>query len=114
MEFIIALIFVILTILSSIGAYIGHRGWVTNPKMGYSVPDRVRNDPALARKANQSVTTWCLFAAGLALAPAVAVIPAIVSDFYTEISLPFLVVNAIYAALVSSIAWYPFDRISRL
>lgn len=110
----IALLFGGAAVVSGLAAYTGHRGWVTDPDKGYRVPDRVRNNPVLAHRANRLVATWCLLASGLALAPAMAMFPAMASDFHVEMSVRFLAVTAVYGVVVASVGRYTFERIRRL
>lgn len=111
---VVVLLFSIAAVASGLAAYTGHKGWVTDPNKGYRVPDRVRRNPELSHRANRLVATWCLLAAGLALAPVVAVVPAMSSSFHIDMSLGFLAVTATYGLLVAAIARYPFARIQRL
>lgn len=111
---IIALAFGLAAVVSALAAYTGHRGWVTDPRKGYRVPARVRSDPELTHRANQLVGTWCLLAAGLALAPPLAVVPAMMSEFRLDASTGLLAATAAYALLVGAVARYPFARIQRL
>ncbi|WP_314036490.1 hypothetical protein [Dietzia sp. CH92] len=111
---VLAGLFLLGAIASALAAYTGFKGWVTDPRRGYRVPDRVRRDPDASRRANSLVATWCLLAAGLALAPAVAVVPLLASDFRLEVSTGFLAATAAYGLIVATIARYPFERIKRL
>lgn len=111
---IIAVAFGLAATASALAAYTGHRGWVTDPRKGYRVPDRVRNDPVLTHRANRLVATWCLLAAGVASAPVIAVVPALMSEFRLDSSTGFLAVTAVYALAVGAIARYPFARIQHL
>lgn len=111
---VVALLFLLAAVVSGMAAYTGRKGWVTDPTKGYTVPERVRADPDLSRTANQLVATWCLLAAGLAVAPSVALLPTLLSDFRIEPSTQFLLVAAAYGVVVGAVARYPFERIRRL
>lgn len=111
---VVALLFLLAALVSGMAAYTGHKGWVTDPTKGYRVPDRVRTEPDLSRRANQLVATWCLLASGLAVAPSLALVPALLSDFRIEPSTQFLLVTAAYGVAVGAVARYPFERIRRL
>lgn len=110
----IALLFGGAAVVSGLAAYTGHRGWVTDPDKGYQVPGRVRDNPVLAHRANRLVATWCLLASGLALAPTIAMVPTMASDFDVVMSVRFLAVTAVYGVVVASVGRYPFERIRRL
>lgn len=111
---ILAVLFLVGAIASALASYTGFKGWVTDPDRGYPVADHVRRDPESRRRANSLVATWCLLAAGLALAPAIAVIPLMASDFHIEVSTGFLAVTAAYGLVVATVARYPFERIRRM
>ena len=66
---VLALLFLIGAAASAMASYTGFTGWVTDPERGYPVPEHVRRDATLARRADSLVATWCLLAASLALAP---------------------------------------------
>lgn len=111
---VIALLFLIAAAAIGLAAYTGFRGWVTDPEKGYKVPDKVRHSPELSRAANALVARWCTVASVLALIPAVALVPSILSDMSIPLPLGKLAVTAIYGIVVSMVARYPFERISRL
>lgn len=111
---IVAVLFLVAAVASALASYTGFRGWVTDPDRGYRVPDHVRRDAESARRANALVATWCLLAAGLSLAPAIAVVPILMSDFHLEVSTGFLAATAAYGLVVGATARYPFERIRRM
>ncbi|RVW05109.1 hypothetical protein [Rhodococcus xishaensis] len=113
-DLVVALLFLIAAMASGLAAYIGFRGWVTDPDKGYEVPDRVRESPELSRTANELVARWCTVSSVLALIPAVALVPSILSDMEIELPLWKLAVTAVYGLVVGTMGRYPFDRISRL
>ncbi len=111
---ILAVLFLVGAAASAMASYTGFRGWVTDPERGYRIPEHVRQDGEAVYRANTLVATWCLLAAGLALAPAVAVVPLLVSDFHIEVSTGFLAATAVYGIVVAAVARYPFERIRRM
>lgn len=111
---ILAVLFLVAAVASALASYTGFKGRVTDPDRGYRVPEHVKRDAASTRRANNLVATWCLLAAGLALAPAIAVVPILTSDFHLEVSTGFLAATAAYGLIVASIARYPFERIQRM
>ncbi|RVW02275.1 hypothetical protein [Rhodococcus spongiicola] len=113
-DVVIALLFFIAAAASGLAAYAGFRGWVTDPGKGYEVPDKVQESPELSRTANALVARWCSVAAILALIPAVALVPSILSDMNIQLPLWKLAVTALYGMAVTTVGGYPFERISRL
>ncbi|WP_072690618.1 hypothetical protein [Rhodococcus marinonascens] len=112
---VVALLFLMFALVNGYGVYVGYRGWVTDPeKHGWPIPDKVRDSPELTRVANSLVTRWCAVSSVLALIPAVALMPRILSEFQIELSIKELLAIAAYGMVVSVVAGYPFDRISRL
>lgn len=111
---VLAVLFLVGAVVSALASYTGFKGWVTDPERGYAVPERVHRDAASARRANSLVATWCLVAAGLALAPVIAVVPLLASDFHLEVSTGFLAATAAYGLVVAAVARYPFERIRRM
>ncbi|WP_137724173.1 hypothetical protein [Prescottella subtropica] len=95
-------------------AYTGRRGWVTDPAKGYTVPPTVRESPELTRLANTLVARWCTVASVLLLLPAAALAPSAFSDFQIPLPTWKLACLAAYGLIVSIVARYPFERISRL
>lgn len=106
------LYFIALGLVCALAATTGNRGQVCDPVRGYNVPEHVRKDPALEKKANDIVAFWCTGASIMALPP-VIVLPTTLSTGASP-SLPALVVLAAYGLATGLIARYPFERISRL
>ena len=76
---------------------------MTYPTKGYTVPERVRADPDLSRTANQLVATWCLLAAGLAVAPSVALLPTLQDILPSYVSM-------LIVAVPLALAWRWWSR----
>lgn len=93
----------------------GWQGKVTDRRLGYSVPERARTDPELRAKANKLVKNWCLLGAVLCVAPALALLPVLLSgEVRGPISLPVLAGWAAYTFIVSIVGRYPFEKIKKL
>lgn len=92
-------------------AVTGRRGQVCQRGVGYTVPAQVEADPALNKRANQLVATWCTAAAVLAALPLVGLA---VAGLDRPVPLPVLVALAAYGFVMVCVASYPFERIKHL
>lgn len=111
------LVFCCFALMGAVGllaARAGRRGRVCQRGWDSRVPERVRSDPALCRRANELVAFWCLGAATLAFAPLVPLGQVLLSGGDKAISTAGLLVFAGYGMAVVALAAYPFERIKRL
>ncbi|QBJ96351.1 hypothetical protein ERC79_10520 [Rhodococcus sp. ABRD24] len=111
---VLAMIFLAGAGMCALAAYTGAQGWVTDPAKGYKVPSKVRASPELTGVANTLVARWCTVASVLYLIPAAALVPSVFSEFQIPLPTWKLVALAAYGMVVSMVAAYPFERISRL
>lgn len=95
-------------------ACLGYRGRICDPAYGDRIPERVRTDPQLVRRANALVRHWCTGAAVLSLAPLPPLVSVLLSDGGRSLSLWGLLVYAGYGMVVVVIGSYPFEKIRHL
>ena len=106
--------FALMGAVGLLAAHDGRRGRVCQRGRGPRVPERVRSDPALRRRANELVAFWCLGAAILALAPLVPLGQVVLSGGAKSVPTAGLMIFAAYGTAVVALAAYPFERIKRL
>lgn len=111
MNTLLFLIFTVALFTATAAAVTGRRGQVCERGVGYTVPAAVETDPALNRKANELVATWCTVTAVLAAFPLIALA---VNGSDRDLPLWAVVTLAAYGFLMLCVGGYPFERIKHL
>ncbi|MGW8379297.1 hypothetical protein [Streptomyces sp. ODS28] len=107
--------FSVLGAVSLLAAVTGYRGQACDRHRGYEVPERVRADAALRKRANETVAFWCTGAAVLSVPPLVPSAGAILrGDGGSSWSLGALAALAAYGFLVVVLSRYPFEKIKHM
>lgn len=106
------LLFTVALFAATAAAVTGRRGQVCERGIGYTVPAQVEADPALDRRANELVATWCTAAAVLAAVPVVVLAVAGLD----RADLPLWQVGALaaWAFVMVCVGGYPFEKIKHL
>ncbi|MGY1947516.1 hypothetical protein [Nocardia asiatica] len=112
--FIVGLIFGLIFISCAYIASKGYRGVATSPSEGYGdgIPDTTLTDPQRRKKANNLVAFWATLSGALCVPPIIYT-AYIAIDPERRIPLPVLVLLAVYAIVVCSMAAYPLDKIKK-
>lgn len=79
--------------------------------LGHRLPDHVREDDTLRRRAHELITFWCFGAGVLSLAP---VLPLYRVADDGDLDMTALVILAGYTLVVSTVGRYPFEKIKKL